>query len=626
MTSRLPLLAIAFSVAIVPITSPAVAAKRPTVRCHGKVATIVGTSKGDALRGTPRRDVFAGRGGNDRIKGLGRGDTACGNGGNDVIAGGAGGDLLDGGRGRDRLRGGPGRDRLIGGRGVDTCRGGETLRGCELPAAPVDPSPTDPTNPNPDPVTPTNDPPQLSDASADVATLTLTFNESLGAPPAASAFKVLASGAPRTVTGVAVSGAVLTLTVDTPVWSDDQVTVDLPPISDTAGATSAAQAGVAVRNATAASGFSPALSFPSFVDYDFGGYIAPHVGVWPVLHDRFLPGLGLHRALLIPVDFPDAEGAASTKTPADIRAALVAEAKPWFTEASYGRMTYEMAGPDTWLRMSKNSTEYGPRGSDAQAEALMTEAVPLADPLVDFSQYRSVWVIGTTDTVMQIGLHLYRPWPGRGVPTNEGEVRYAVVGHGGVQFVPNSVVHETGHLLGLPDFYRRLPPDYQSNYEFFGSWDVMADTVLFGAHMVAWLKWQLRWIDPSQLRGLAVPGQRSATLSPIETAGGVKALVVTVSPNKAYVAEVRKQTGLDSDICQEGVLIYSVDSSVPNGEGPGFVYPDEPSTDATLISQCGEKYNAPWAPGGVFTSSADGVTFEVLSKTGDDYEVRATKG
>jgi uncharacterized delta-60 repeat protein len=63
-------------------------------RCQGRRATIVGSSRGEALAGTKGADVIAGLGGNDRI---------FGRGGNDVICGG---------RGRDVLRGGPGRNSI----------------------------------------------------------------------------------------------------------------------------------------------------------------------------------------------------------------------------------------------------------------------------------------------------------------------------------------------------------------------------------------------------------------------------------------------------------------------------------------------------------------------------------
>jgi hypothetical protein len=97
------------------------------LRCHGRLATIVGTSGDDDIVGTGGDDVIVGLGGDDRIRGGGGSDVICGGPGDDDLSGNAGADLLDGGPGQDRLRGGPGDDVLRGGPGDDVLRGGGGL-------------------------------------------------------------------------------------------------------------------------------------------------------------------------------------------------------------------------------------------------------------------------------------------------------------------------------------------------------------------------------------------------------------------------------------------------------------------------------------------------------------------
>jgi Ca2+-binding RTX toxin-like protein len=102
--------------------------------CHGRVATIVGTSGDDVLHGTPGRDVIWGGPGNDTIYGSLGNDLICGGAGDDVIHGGRGNDEIYGGRGADRVfgdlgddkvSGGPGSyDDVAGGLGIDTVNGG----------------------------------------------------------------------------------------------------------------------------------------------------------------------------------------------------------------------------------------------------------------------------------------------------------------------------------------------------------------------------------------------------------------------------------------------------------------------------------------------------------------------
>lgn len=113
-------LAVTGALALVGLCLPATAAhahgsSATTVRCHGRVATIVGTPGDDVLHGGPGNDVIVGLDGSDRIDGRGGDDVICGGDGHsdDSLHGGPGNDWLDGGEGsHDFLSGGPGRDHL----------------------------------------------------------------------------------------------------------------------------------------------------------------------------------------------------------------------------------------------------------------------------------------------------------------------------------------------------------------------------------------------------------------------------------------------------------------------------------------------------------------------------------
>ena len=81
-------------------------------------------------------------------------------------------------------------------------------------------------------------PPELSSASVDGATLTLTFDEQLdtGDAPDRSAFSVTVAGGGRGVQAVAVSGSAVTLTLVTAVSAGDTVTVSYTAPTDDAAA------------------------------------------------------------------------------------------------------------------------------------------------------------------------------------------------------------------------------------------------------------------------------------------------------------------------------------------------------------------------------------------------------
>ena len=101
------------------------------IRCNNRVATIVGTPKGERIRGTSHRDVVSAGAGNDRVVGLGKRDVLCGGPGKDRLGGGKGGDSIYGGAGNDRLNGGGGHDFCSGGGGRNRGRSCERSRGLE---------------------------------------------------------------------------------------------------------------------------------------------------------------------------------------------------------------------------------------------------------------------------------------------------------------------------------------------------------------------------------------------------------------------------------------------------------------------------------------------------------------
>jgi hypothetical protein len=93
------------------------------------------------------------------------------------------------------------------------------------------------------------------------------------------------------------------------------------------------------------------------------------------------------------------------------------------------------------------------------------------------------------------------------------------------------VIHETGHVLGLPDLA------FPGAGSTFNHWDAMATggTIGVAGGMYAWHRWKLGWLDDAQIACLARAGRRTARVTPLERGGGVKAVVVR-SGQTAYVA------------------------------------------------------------------------------------------
>jgi hypothetical protein len=230
-------------------------------------------------------------------------------------------------------------------------------------------------------------------------------------------------------------------------------------------------------------------------------------------------------------------GIEPNEAPADLYAQLVPSTQRWFQVASYGRMKLSVSALESWLPVT---------GTDVAA------AVQAAGPQVDFSGYDAVAVVLPKET-RSGGSHAEI------VPL--GPVRYGVV------LAPHPtatgerapelwtvLAHELGHVLGLPDLYVTAGNGAESLYA--GPWDPMSRPL--GQNLLAWHAWSLGWLDKANV-ACVYSGTREAQLSPLETQGGLKALLLPdASGQSVTVVELRKKTGLDAALCAEGILVYTV--------------------------------------------------------------------
>jgi M6 family metalloprotease-like protein len=337
-------------------------------------------------------------------------------------------------------------------------------------------------------------------------------------------------------------------------------------------------------------------------------------------------------AVMIFVDFFDVRATESTT---QLHNRLVPNARAWYAEASYGRATLDVTPIHRWFRMARGSRDYGIQNglTFAEHKHYVADALAAADAEVDFSRYRIVYVVAARGSAL-LRSPAFHAVPGDGIAVDGVEVRHSATFGEDVREVSppgygsNVVVHETGHLLGLPDLYDGTATDYSRLFRFTGDWDAMSSTNT-GAHFLAWHKWKLGWIDQTQLTCLHDPGEVTATISPAAAASGLKAVVVPTGPSTAFVIEARRRSGQDARLCEAGVLIYSVDALVHSGAGPIRVQPAQRDRNPELVESCGDLYNAPFdrAAGedAHFYNRAAGLRVEVLGSNRSGYRVRVTR-
>jgi len=381
--------------------------------------------------------------------------------------------------------------------------------------------------------------------------------------------------------------------------------------------------------------YSPTLARPPFAT-DTPATVkqlsAPHVGEWTFpLQQFYFPSHGTLRGLAIFVDFPGAKLNVDPQTYLDT---YVPRAQEWFREASNGRFGLQLDRAPHTYSMPRTIADYKLNGGAdyATLRQAFTDAVALADPDVDFRNYDAVWIFGAAGAMTYT---IWRPFSGAAVTADGKEIKFGIAG--GVdpadyrspvnpltpeqakERVSNDVfTHEIGHILGLQDLYQKQP-DFSNTFDPVGGWDMMSETTP-GPYYLVWNKWLLGWVDPSQLRGVTAPGTVEYTLTPTETAVGIKGIVVPTSATSTYVIEARRKLGFDARLCDEGVLVYTVDSTKRNAEGAIDIKPARQGSDP----YCGLKAFAGWDVGQSYDDSFLRVDVLSADATGS-YRVRVTR-
>ena len=275
---------------------------------------------------------------------------------------------------------------------------------------------------------------------------------------------------------------------------------------------------------------------------------------------------------------------------------IAPESAEFFAAVSYGRMDLVLHPHPAWVRLGPSADYVAALTSFDGHRDFIAEAVTLADPDYDFSAMDAVVVIGTPNATA-IG---YGPtWMGYngdggridsgGAAITNGITSGADLTFWGWKWLP----HEMGHSLGLPDLYMSGVDDGFTRP--FGIMDLIGGAA---PEHFAYERWYLGWLDDGQI--LCLGGDHEALLSPVESAGGVKAMMVSRTGQRAVVVESRRALGYDAGLAQEGALVYVVDVALPTFRGPIRV-----ENDRQLL-QAGESITVEGVTVTVAATSPDG--------------------
>jgi hypothetical protein len=129
-------------------------------------------------------------------------------------------------------------------------------------------------------------------------------------------------------------------------------------------------------------------------------------------------------------------------------------------------------------------------------------------------------------------------------------------------------VHELGHsLFSLEDLYlfsqagSNSPRERAAEVSVPSKWDLMSDSNR--PTLLGWNKLLMGWLYDSEVRCIAEQKSSVHYLSGVATDKNPKLLTINLSPGVTLAAEAKYALGTDL-----GLLLYTVNSHIPHGEGP----------------------------------------------------------
>nr|MDT0662591.1 M6 family metalloprotease domain-containing protein [Micromonospora sp. DSM 115978] len=355
----------------------------------------------------------------------------------------------------------------------------------------------------------------------------------------------------------------------------------------------------------------------------------------PTDYGRWLRPTGTVRAIVLFVYFDDATPASGEMAR---RTTEFAPASTWLTRSSYGAVDLRLSFDSAWRRMPQPQTAYASFNATFDNQrAYLSDAVAAADAAINFSQYQIVYVVPASTASALTNSAAFIAYPGWGVWADGVELRHGITfGHGLDDWGFEILLHETGHIFGLPDLYAYTPTNY---HDAVGGWDLMGLVSGAAPDHFAWHKWKMGWLSDSQITCRSGPGSTTTTLTPLGETAGTKTVVVRTGERDAVVVENRQVSRLDqaSGCFRPGVLVYRVTTSVggggrPPGGGDPVVGGARPirvvdhapnSPVAACDSDQAELANATLTAVG-HTVTVDGVTVRVTAASGTSRTVGVT--
>ena len=364
--------------------------------------------------------------------------------------------------------------------------------------------------------------------------------------------------------------------------------------------------------------------------------------VTSALSPPVIPITGNVKVAIIPIDFSDVPG---TGSPSEIIDPEIKKINEWVKQFSNGKMSYEIQTAKSWIRASKDSSEYvwvhpGPvtpnplpgakAGTLRTPSQIATDLMASAQDAFDYTNVKVVFfvypknIVNIWDAITQYG----------SIQTNKGLIG-AQISATGAWLYQNKMpiwswfIHENMHPHGLAG---HAPSD--------GSpFNLMTNQAGSSLVLDAWDQLILDWQSANEFYCVSVGKLDKTTIemSPLERDEiGTKAIMVRLSAHEVLVIESRRRDKWSSGqtdwaglpVGFYGLLVYKVDTAINNNrvETGGFAdFISNPAVShGTFLGSYAPQFDANRIIYEGETLVTNGVSI-TLTKSGDHDQVTIAK-
>lgn len=290
----------------------------------------------------------------------------------------------------------------------------------------------------------------------------------------------------------------------------------------------------------------------------------------------------------VPVDFSDLPG---QRSPAEDLKEVTSFLTNFFSSQTSQKLAIKFRIPDRYIRMPKPVMDYGlatdffsGKWNPNASFDYIREAIRIADPSIDFTGAKMFAVVVPAEvTRKQIaGFVAQAGEPGQQIATNEGGIYNFLLMAGPTstpEFELLNWAHEYGHLFGLTDIRNTVDVTKQDSSDL-GMLDLMNS--MLAPELLAWQRFIMGILKDEQVRCVKSPKELTHNIVPVAQPEPLtKMVVIPLSSYKAIAIESRRSHGYDQNLgsLNEGVFIYSIDTTIPYRYSTMKLIPSPSSTD-----------------------------------------------